>query len=411
MLSPDYSKRNTLFCFFCPKKFGTKTLISPNMANKYSAIISHMKNGHTIFFNISACNKYGLGPTDAYILDWIYRFAHSGKMYNIRHREETTGKILTYYWVCYDKLIRDFCGFLKFRSTHNLRLQYINRYVTSGILYKFVYTVPRSDSAVQHIPALSDGQHLAPGSYTFFAINEKIYLELMGETDTEDVQFCMPVPDNHVHPSPDKNVRPNITTLSNNNTTTTCDAETSNNSDTVSEIKNHIKDLFKDKSYLQGNDFAHNLIDQMTDNGITDIQDQKDYISWVFRYSQNRANKRLSSYFRSVACNADLMKEFLGERDKGRTKDALKTKSNTTRCPVCNTHHYIGSTCPECGLIDAADTVQVTRLINIRKLPTHKQVQLNRRIDNLYKGCSLSDMGAILSIQRKKEEIYAEYGV
>ncbi len=391
-----------------------------------------MKNGHTIFFNIAACNKYNLGPTDAYILDWIYRFAHSGKMYSIRHREENTGNIMTYYWVLYDKLIRDFGGFLKFQSTKNLKNQHINKYVQSGILYKFVYTVPKSDSKghtmAVNIPKLPDGRQLAPGNYTFFAINEDIYLELMGETDIGDGQICTPVPDKSDLDPPEENFRTNITTSSNNNTTTTSVGTLHDNdnsgmidnesiglgnidADNTAELKTHIRDLFGDKSYLQGEDFMHNLVGRMNYVGITDLQDQKDYVTWVFGYSKSRANKRLSSYFRSVACNADLMREFLDDRDKQRTQEDLKIRANTMKCPVCDTYHYIGSVCPECGLVDPADTASVTRLINIRKLPLYTQAQLNRRIDALYKECDLSDMGAILDRHRQKEKIYAEYGV
>ena len=395
-----------------------------------------MKKYMTTFFNIQHSRHLGLNPTDLFILDWVYRFAFTGKMYSRRLREESTGKMMTFYWINYRKLLDDFNGggtgdnFLPFDTRKSLR-EYFDRYIAKGIFYKRIeYSVSRSN----------DGKdsETSRGTYTFFAINVQVYEYLTGEGDVQDLdlstgtnEICtekeklstgkedlstekadLYTGDEHTEHRGDKHqctaplnaeVLPNIYKLEDNKAIR-------QDKDSTSDVEEYLYSLFGGDKEVITKAFASNLLKYLDECGIKTPEDKIDYIRSSYDYCLSRSPRRVDSYFKVIVQKKERITTFMHKRFNDVTQNNLKNRKDTCPCPVCSTYHLISSDCPTCGLHDRFDDNEIREKRIIYNFDPVTKSLFNSSLSSLYPKDSL-DFTKIQEFTQKKKELYRKFGV
>ena len=178
-----------------------------------------------------------------------------------------------------------------------------------------------------------------------------------------------------------------------------------------SVIMQKLKELFDSRSYSFPPDFTLDLMKALRDNGFgEDKNDVCAYLDWIYKECLSYGPKELRSYFKAVASKDERIRQYIKIRSLNHTDSEMQKRDDSVTCPVCGTHHLISRSCPECGLVDRTSEEEIRITKRIRALPPSEQAKLKAELEALYAPQSL-DMGLIMGIKRRKEEIYRKYGI
>ena len=376
-----------------------------------------MKLNLTTHFILPHCRTLELGPEDTYILDYVFTFVNSGRMSSMLLFCPEQDKKVPYYWVNYQKLLDDFNGdslhpFLSINNKVSLR-NCFDRYIEKGILYKQVVSSCTT----------SKGKVLK-GCFTYFAVNPHIY-DFLTNADCK-LETIQPVENPTVdeteitgglkpplHPPLKPSLQANINKLDNNKARASAESSPKpvQNFELSSVIMQKLKELFDSRSYSFPPDFTYGLMKSLRDNGLgEDSEDVCAYLDWIYKECLSYGPKELSSYFKAVCPREERIRQYIRIRSLSHTKEEMEKRPDSVSCPVCGTHHLITRSCPECGLTDRTNAEEIRIAKKIRSLTVAEQTRLRAELDALYAPESL-DMGIILGIRKRKEEIYRKYGI
>lgn len=302
-------------------------------------------------YNLQAVKKLKLIYYDTCIIDWIYVFMHSPKMVHEEFVNNKTGRIETYYWVSYTKLLADLEGIIPITSKRSLvrRLDYycqinlMNRIIKKS--FKGTYTFYNFND--KELAILLDEED--------FGSDEELYSQEDSETlmneilekasgnkdnsvikiEPHDTTVQWPL-DKDVQCALDTGVHPKYSLANNSLATTTTDAEL------IFEIKNSLLQHFGSSSIFS-EDFIKDIVLFF---GNKDINLLSEYLNWCYCFAKEKATTNKTGFFYRIVCKENIWSTFISEQ----TEKLRKKEIKLINCPACGKQLQYYTDCDNCGL-------------------------------------------------------------